>query len=93
MTHEPSKVQIQLALTPRQKRQIRAATGREVSTLELRLVPLPAPAAPNLIRGSAEPHPRPLSQGERGDLVGSSCGSPGQGASKLPLSPWERGRG
>jgi hypothetical protein len=28
----------------RQQRQIRAATGRDVSTLELRLVPLPEPA-------------------------------------------------
>jgi hypothetical protein len=43
MTDEPSKVHIQLALTPRQKRQIRAATGREINTLELRLAPLPEP--------------------------------------------------
>jgi hypothetical protein len=46
MTERPRKVHIELALTPRQKRQIREATGREVNTLELRLAPLPRPAGP-----------------------------------------------
>jgi hypothetical protein len=46
MTETPRKIQIQLALTPRQQRLIREATGREVNTLELRLAPLPEAAAP-----------------------------------------------
>jgi hypothetical protein len=45
MTEPPSKVLIRLALTPRQQRQIREATGREVHTLDLRLVPLASQAA------------------------------------------------
>jgi hypothetical protein len=62
MTEERRKVLIQLALTPRQQRQIREATGREIHTLELRLVPLPEPAAPPADQkqrsGSPEPHDR-----------------------------------
>jgi hypothetical protein len=58
MSKTPCKVHIQIALTPRQQRQIREATGREISTLELRLVSLPEPAAPleraQQLLGSAE---------------------------------------
>jgi hypothetical protein len=59
MPEPPSKVLIQLALTARQQRQIRSATGREIRMLELRLVPLPPPAArlpdPEQPTGSPEP--------------------------------------
>jgi hypothetical protein len=44
MIEEPRKVLIRLNLTPRQQRQIREASGREINTLALRLVPLPRPA-------------------------------------------------
>lgn len=43
MAEKPPRLQIRLALTERQKRQIREATGREVNTLELRLEPLSPP--------------------------------------------------
>jgi hypothetical protein len=46
MSETPQKLHIQLALTPRQKRQIREATGRDINTLELRLAPFPEPIAP-----------------------------------------------
>jgi hypothetical protein len=46
MTEERRKPRIRLELTKRQKEQIRKATGREVTALELRLEALPEPAGP-----------------------------------------------
>ena len=43
MTREPQRTTIRLKLTECQQAQIRQATGREVSTLELRLHGLPEP--------------------------------------------------
>jgi hypothetical protein len=37
---KPRKAEIRLELTERQKEQVREATGREVTSLELRLQPL-----------------------------------------------------
>ena len=41
MSEKPQRVTIQLRLTECQQAQIRQATGREVTSLELRLRPLP----------------------------------------------------
>jgi hypothetical protein len=40
MMEKPRKVGIRLELTERQKEQVREATGREVTLIELRLQPL-----------------------------------------------------
>jgi len=70
MTETPRAARIVLLLTPGQKEQIRQATGREVSRLELRLPGLPEPTGPpagEKEHVSKEPLSRPLSHGERGD--------------------------
>jgi hypothetical protein len=46
MTDEIRKISIRLKLTACQQAQIRRVTGREVTSLELRLHSLPEPAAP-----------------------------------------------
>ena len=46
MTDKLCKVRIQMKLTACQQAQIRRATGREVTSLELRLHDLPEPAEP-----------------------------------------------
>jgi hypothetical protein len=46
MIDEPRRAMIQIELTKQQKEQIWQATGRRVSSLELRLQGLPEPAEP-----------------------------------------------
>ncbi len=48
MTDKPRKTSIRLKLTECQQAQIRQVTGRQVTSLELRLHRLPAPAEPAL---------------------------------------------
>src|SRR5438067_1118014 len=53
MTDTPRKIYIQLKLTECQQAQIRMVTGREVTSLELRLHRLPEPAEPLMRDGES----------------------------------------
>jgi hypothetical protein len=66
----PRKARIRIDLTRRQRAQIRAATGRDVSALDLGLERLPEPASPSSPHPSTDDAPQACKETEQ---PGTSC--------------------